>query len=70
MAAALYRVNFEFRGSLRSLLKLLPDPPSVGQRLSFENVALVVTEVEQEPAGSGIAATVHAAVDDESRESL
>ena len=63
MTAALYRVNFVFHGSGRSLLKLLPDLPSVGEHLSFENVGLVVTEVTHEPAGQGIAATVQAVVD-------
>jgi hypothetical protein len=65
VGVALYRVNFTFRGSARSLLKLLPDAPTIGQRLSLENLVLVVTEVEQAPVGSGIAATVLASVDAE-----
>jgi hypothetical protein len=64
VAAALYRVNFLFRGSGRSMLKLLSDPPFVGQRLSLENIELVVTAVAPEPAATGIAATVQAAVDE------
>jgi hypothetical protein len=63
LTVALYRVNFELRGSPRSLLKLLPGPPAVGQQLSFENLGLVVTQVDPEPADRGIAATVHAAVE-------
>jgi hypothetical protein len=63
LAVALYRVSFEFRGAPRTILKSLTTTPSVGERLSFEHVSLVVTDVEQEPAGSGVAATVRAAVD-------
>jgi hypothetical protein len=63
LAVALYRVNFEFRGCPRSILKSLTSAPSVGERLSFEHIALVVMDVETEPAGSGVAATVHATVD-------
>jgi hypothetical protein len=62
LAVALYRVNFEFRGTSRSVLKSLDTVPSVGERLSFEHVPLVVTQVDHAPAGSGVVATVHAAV--------
>jgi hypothetical protein len=61
--AGLYRVNFVLAGSARSLLKLLFDPPTVGDQLGVENISLIVTGVKPEPADKGVVATVSAIVD-------